>query len=603
MTVAYSYIRFSSAAQSQGNSLKRQTEASEKYAKEHGLTLDTSLNMHDLGLSAYDRSNIDRGALGRFMDAITQGRVEAGSYLLVESLDRLSRAKVTLALEVFLSILRHGITIVTIVDQMVYNLDTVDGNTGSLMLSIVIMGRAHDESETKSKRIKDAWNNKRKNISAKKLTAQCPRWLKLNSDKTEFHLIPEKVEVIMEILELVKGGMGQAQIAKRLNERNEPPFSNHGKGWHASYIQKILHSIALYGEFQPQLWNGGKLTPHGDPIPEYFPALISKEEFHLLQSIRSERLFDGSRAKKGTTIPNLFSGIAKCGYCGSSMILAGSSAQRVRSDDGLEVKRPSKKVLVCDGGRRGLNCYAVQWGYKDFEKSVLTFCRTLELKKILTSFDSNEKNQKRQLTLAEQLLSLDSEIEDCTTRLNRLVAAIEHGDVPSAVMNRIAALEEQLNTSIINRKNLELEIDIVRSKSRRHLNEVESIRGLIEQMESLTSDNLFMVRSALAQHIRHVIGVVEIYPAGRLDTKESIALIRDGLVDDGFPLDRIDAYIAENYRTEPKRTGRGFRGRYVSRKDTGRHFIIRAKNDEFRVVYPDFDDPSEVVVELNVRKR
>ncbi|HRJ73015.1 MAG TPA: recombinase family protein, partial [Terrimicrobiaceae bacterium] len=39
--VAYSYIRFSSPAQMKGDSLGRQTEASETYAREHGLYIDS----------------------------------------------------------------------------------------------------------------------------------------------------------------------------------------------------------------------------------------------------------------------------------------------------------------------------------------------------------------------------------------------------------------------------------------------------------------------------------------------------------------------------------------------------------------------------------
>ena len=39
MTRAYSYLRFSTAAQLEGDSLRRQTEAARKYAERHGLEL------------------------------------------------------------------------------------------------------------------------------------------------------------------------------------------------------------------------------------------------------------------------------------------------------------------------------------------------------------------------------------------------------------------------------------------------------------------------------------------------------------------------------------------------------------------------------------
>jgi hypothetical protein len=104
LPVAYSYIRFSTSEQKKGDSLRRQTELSERYASTHGLTLDNSVHLHDLGLSAFDRSNIERGALGGFLEAVKRGQVAPGSFLLVESLDRLSRDKVLAALEIFISI-------------------------------------------------------------------------------------------------------------------------------------------------------------------------------------------------------------------------------------------------------------------------------------------------------------------------------------------------------------------------------------------------------------------------------------------------------------------------------------------------------------------
>lgn len=47
--VAFSYIRFSTPEQSKGDSLRRQTELSARYAEEHGLLLREDLKMHDVG--------------------------------------------------------------------------------------------------------------------------------------------------------------------------------------------------------------------------------------------------------------------------------------------------------------------------------------------------------------------------------------------------------------------------------------------------------------------------------------------------------------------------------------------------------------------------
>src|SRR5271154_2896146 len=88
---AYSYIRFSREHQSQGDSLRRQLEATKAYCERNNLLLDESLDLRDLGVSAFKGRNSTKGSLGRFIDLCERGEVAPGSALVVESLDRISR--------------------------------------------------------------------------------------------------------------------------------------------------------------------------------------------------------------------------------------------------------------------------------------------------------------------------------------------------------------------------------------------------------------------------------------------------------------------------------------------------------------------------------
>jgi DNA invertase Pin-like site-specific DNA recombinase len=63
-TTAYSYIRMSTKAQLQGDSLRRQTERSVEFATKHQLDLDSSLR--NIGVSAWNGDNKREGALSRF---------------------------------------------------------------------------------------------------------------------------------------------------------------------------------------------------------------------------------------------------------------------------------------------------------------------------------------------------------------------------------------------------------------------------------------------------------------------------------------------------------------------------------------------------------
>ncbi len=140
---AYSYLRFSTPDQMKGDSYRRQTEAARNYAEQNGLDLDDALTFRDLGVSAFRGANVIDGALGRFIEAVDTGRVQPGSYLLVENLDRLSRDKIMPALNRFSSLLEKGITVVTLSDGKVYTEESLN-NLPDLMLSLLVMSRAHE---------------------------------------------------------------------------------------------------------------------------------------------------------------------------------------------------------------------------------------------------------------------------------------------------------------------------------------------------------------------------------------------------------------------------------------------------------------------------
>jgi DNA invertase Pin-like site-specific DNA recombinase len=101
----FSYKRFSSLEQLHGDSLRRQTDAAAEWAAEKGLTIDETLSLTDFGVSTFRGRNAKQGALGAFLKAVEMGRVKVGDYLLLESLDRLSRAGVRAGMRILEQIL------------------------------------------------------------------------------------------------------------------------------------------------------------------------------------------------------------------------------------------------------------------------------------------------------------------------------------------------------------------------------------------------------------------------------------------------------------------------------------------------------------------
>ena len=196
----YSYIRFSTPEQAKGHSLDRQMTYAREYAEKHNLVLDESLTMRDEGLSAYHQNHIKCGAFGDFLEAIRCNRVARGSVLVIEALDRISRAEPLEAQAVLSQIIMAGITVVTACDNKVYEREQMRRNPTDVMYSLLVFIRANEESETKSRRVKDALLSQIKcwqEFGSGKVirNGKDPYWCKENESKTGFELIQERVAV------------------------------------------------------------------------------------------------------------------------------------------------------------------------------------------------------------------------------------------------------------------------------------------------------------------------------------------------------------------------------------------------------------------------
>ncbi len=311
---AYSYIRFSTPKQAQGDSYRRQLQQAMDYCAEHNLQLDDK-TIDDFGTSAFRGANMSEGALGRFVDAVKHGEIEQGSYLLVESVDRLSRQAVEEALEQFLAIVRAGIVIVTLSDKQVFRRGQVDFT--KLIVSIVYMARANDESEMKSRRSRAAWSNGREQARKNNkviANSRLPSWL--TRDGEQIIPIPERVAIVNEMFEMAKSGCGYEQIAKVFLEKGYKTFGKEAD-WRPAGIQAVIKSQAVIGVFQPHVIENGHRVPADEPILGYYPTIVSPALFEEVQHLISKRNKHSGSYRKGT-FNNLFSGVLRC-QCGESL--------------------------------------------------------------------------------------------------------------------------------------------------------------------------------------------------------------------------------------------------------------------------------------------
>ncbi len=169
--------------------------------------LDESLSLRDEGLSAYHQQHVKQGALGAFLKAVDEGRIPSGSVLIVEGLDRLSRAEPIQAQAQLAQIINAGITVVTASDGREYNRAGLKAQPMDLVYSLLVMIRAHEESDTKSKRVKASIRRLCEGWQAGTYrglirNGRDPQWLRW--DGQAWQLIPERVEAVRYALELYK---------------------------------------------------------------------------------------------------------------------------------------------------------------------------------------------------------------------------------------------------------------------------------------------------------------------------------------------------------------------------------------------------------------
>jgi DNA invertase Pin-like site-specific DNA recombinase len=365
---AYSYVRFSSKKQEERYSIRRQAELTAAWAKRNKVHLDTSLRP-DRGISAFRGKNRDLGALGEFLRLVQNGRVLPGSFLVVESLDRLTREEIQPALLLILSLLQKGIRVVQL--KPVETVYDAKSDTTPIILMLVELSRGHSESKVKSDRVSEAWGQRRKAARAGNgiLTRKLPLWVEARDGKLV--PIPGRAAVVRRIFELSAAGMGLYSIMTTLTREKVPAFGPSGR-WSIAYLDLILKDRRAVGEFQPKL-RGGK--PDGPPI-NYFPAVVSEDLWERTrlgarQRHRPYRSEPGRRAagRIGERV-NVFQGLLKSARDGFSYVVGSTST-----------KNPHPTIRAA-GHRLGVG-RSESFPLESFEGAVLTCLKEIDPREVL----------------------------------------------------------------------------------------------------------------------------------------------------------------------------------------------------------------------------
>ena len=505
-----SYGRFSMPQQAKGDSTKRQRDLANDYVKENGLPPITDrFRLQDRGVSGFRGKNQNSGALSEFLAMVKSGEIPVGSILLVEDLDRLSRQAPEEALELFLGIIRAGIIVVTLIDRCEYRRGQLDMQR--LMVSIMRICLAHEESAKKAMRLGKAWKTKRENILEKPLTSILPNWLEIVDGKIS--VVEDVAGKMRKMYQMVIDGLGTNRIAQSLDMGR-------------SYVSKCLHNRQLIGEFQLHQLDydaeGNKSRkPIGAPIQGYYPQVIDPKTFETVQRLMKSRRKDVGPSSQ---FVNLFKGILFSADDKTAMVVTNKGG---------------------DTGRQYVSSAAM-----NHQKGAAAYVAIpiAQIERDILSAVAMAKSMKPVSTepVAVELAAVETQYAGVASQIGKLSAALATVGNVVAVVEAIAKLETEKKELDVRR--LELSALIQSANREAFESDADEIRRVVAETKTLQlvvargcrvsnqSDKTIYElddhegRERFRQHIRQIVSRIDIATAkkGHTRTARWTVTLRDG---------------------------------------------------------------------------
>lgn len=392
---AIGYIRFSTKEQGKEGkrSYDRQWEMIQTYASDHSLDLEAEPYL-DFGISAFRASN-KKASLGELLVKAQSGKIEKGSVIITESMDRLGREAPLDQIFFMKSLVETGVRLAVLDSGKLYNEHSLK-DLMEVMFALMSAGRGHQESKEKSRRITDVWKDRRE--SAKEgiiKSGNLPSWLKRKDDRAV--VIEERAKVIRSIFEMsAHKNMGIYAIRDFLNKNPQTPYwGSHKRAkkadvsiWRHSYIQRVLKDVSVMGWWQPfERLENNKRRPVGEVIKTAYPPILDEDLFNLAAHKMQSRFMGRKSGRMGKSFHNnLIRSIGKC-VCGAVTKFEQKGMMRGKGNENLA----QYKYLSCfeKCGRMPVNYFRAE--------NLLFGCLShADLEKVFLGEDEKRSDQMRE---------------------------------------------------------------------------------------------------------------------------------------------------------------------------------------------------------------
>lgn len=461
MAKAYAYIRYSRIEQQSGDSENRQFNALERFTATTSVAVEEVI--YDRGKSAFRGDNARSGNFKEILERIAKRTIRKDDFLVVESIDRITRQRVLDGVELLQGILKKGIKIYTTNDEKIYSYSDPSRDFETLVMIALIAQRANEESETKSKRLKASWNKRREKAQNGEVIIKAGSGVPfgLRVVENRFEIVEEERQEIEKLFKLLLE-MGVNTAIARLNETSL-------KRWNNGTLNKILRAKTVIGcmpvckvEYNSEGKSRKVVTGF---IENYYPKLIETSLFYKAIDAMGKRKIKGWTGNKSEQDFNIFKHQIYCQSCGGKMYY---------DHRGSRYKDKIYPFFKCDNARVQKHICSAE--NVRFEYVLCCFLRCIKSIKRLAN-DSSMKNTswgKRTRDFDnslssilqiednsdEELKSKIAELSDCRLKIDNMNAQFEEleGNAPLQFLKLLSKLETQYD-------DLKVEIEKLESKS------------------------------------------------------------------------------------------------------------------------------------------
>lgn len=466
---AYAYVRYSSAIQAKGDSVDRQVSPLTLFSEKFGVGIEEVFV--DEGVSSFKGDNIKRGRFKEILEMIENGLISAGDYLVIESIDRISRQALNKTASQLYSILEKGIQIYTTSDEKLYSLEDKSRDLENYLMIGLIAKRANEESEIKSKRRKSAWRKARKLAKEEKKVfstyQNTPYGLRVENG--QFVIVEEEADEIRQLFESLKY-VGVSKSIKELNKTAK-------KKWSHRNVHQLLVNKYVIGTYRAQVKEDGKKV-FEENIENYYPQIISESVFYEAVEAMKVRATKTHYGNESTGSLNIFKHCIKCSCCGESMRF-------------YRGKNP-KGIQYCYAGctnktESSFSCYDQAFRFDYAVGVLLNYLRGLYFynieyglsEKMENATEEEAKNWymsdilfldilKKQKTVNKGVESKANELAKAKSFLANLIESVGsfQGRIPSTILKQLGEAEDTV-------EKLEKEFNLLKVEEKETLNAVD----------------------------------------------------------------------------------------------------------------------------------